>query len=204
MPVVELTLSRWHKVQGRLQDAIREYALRAHQIYNRTSWNSLMREAYTEQQATQLAQDAKLALSLARQLITDVGVIRAAVGAANHDQGITARLARQNALSRELEVLEQLKDAPQGAVSPQVFLGIDFDKAGSTERAGRMAISYAVDLMPAEDRSQLQAEIVSIRRAIAKLADTDADANRCKVLVPLSNVAVEVAALEDHILVSQS
>lgn len=203
MPMVELSLSRWHKVQGRLQDAIREAALRAHQLYNRTSWNSLMQEAYTEQQAAQLGQDAKFALTRARQLIADVGVIRAAVGAANHDQGITARLARQNALSRELEVLEQLKDAPQGSVSPQVFLGIDFDKAGSSERAGRMAISYAVDLMPTEDRAQLQAEIAAIRRAIAKLADADADANRCKVRVSLSEAAVEVAALDDHVLAGQ-
>jgi len=186
-----LTLSRWHAVAERLQAKARELTVQAQQTLGRTQV-----AAYHGQEQTLRtdATDAKAKIALVRRLHQQLGTIRARLGQANQEQGVTAALAEQQVLKNTLALLREL-----GGIDTSQQASIDTLADTFAKRAGTTVAVYdrqvAVAMLTREEVKAFQAEAEAVQAKAYALADQINDLNREKLSIDLDQDIAALAGL---------
>ena len=179
-----VTLNRAHKIADRLKGLVATASAQVResfgvsQVVGRAGAPQL--ERFDERR---LAGEA--ALLRFASLNAALQDLRAAVGRANVEAGVSDVLARQEAMKREIALLREISKAPDAnAITPEQLAV--YEPLGSGERSLFRSEGVAVCTLPVERRRALEAQLLARQTELFALDDRLADLNAQKVSFTLA------------------
>ncbi len=190
-----LTLTRWHKVAERLAREYGESVSDSRSTLTQTAISAYLGEAQEEFLQTQ-TQTALANLDRAFQIQDAVAHIRHLVGDANVREGVSAKLAEFDKLSRRVKALSEVVES-QGSDMVQVTqlrsIPKDYVADGASYDSKRPKIKVRMLDTPALER--LADQLSNARKAAYALSDEVSDLNKAKLSIELETEVASAAGL---------
>jgi hypothetical protein len=194
-----LTLSRWHKVAERINNAVKERENTVKAAFNSTvisPWN----KDGVEEKALNIVRRASEDLKLIEIGTATVAAIRSALALQNAQSGISARLSEAEAANRRATLYKAVIDGQKSdMVRPQAVRDLP-DLAGEAEDLGYLRRGAPVVTLQTADsevigslRKKLEREQVRANR----LLDEVADLNREKLEIDIPQEVITIAGLPE-------
>lgn len=195
---LELTLSRWHKVAERLASKANEAAAAATAAFCGQRVNGYAGEAQ-KSALSERAQEGVKALAEQEIALSALSAIRAALGRANAERGVSDLLARQESANRRLKLVREILAGQRpDMVFPDALE--TYKPFGETQQ--RYAYreepqgAIAVRVLSRDLESKLRLEADALQASLHRLADeaNDANAGKIRVSIPLEAARMAGAA----------
>lgn len=178
--VVEVSLSRLHKVAERLKIIANEALASSQRLAQNVSLNGVGGASQVERLKAQ-AKDAFEASERAEKYLRECARVRTQIGSQNEQRGIAALMAQQDVVnklvSHKKSLLEQAKSV--GAVAPDELL--DYKVVVSGEGRFSMSSGVSVNVLGSGAVSTLEQEISDLQREAFTLSDKMAELNSARV-----------------------
>lgn len=186
------TLNRAHAIAQRLKGMLAETGKRATERLAyahaslRDQGNSIQEEKFNRNRM-----EGVEALFLWGKINNTLTALRQAIGKANIETGVGDLLAKQDGLNRRLQLLRSITaQRSDDSVEPSQLALI---QAPSADRFH----SVTVDVLGAEARADVEAEIKAIEREIYQIADHIAEKNLTRITFSIDERIAEEAGLKD-------
>ena len=175
-----VSVSRLHKLAERLKAKIVELNVEAASALGTSTWRGPVTVSQVSR-VTARAVDGVTSLRSAERLSRELARIRSIVAVQNERLGISAKLALQESLNRQLTALKNL-------LTESGEIRVDALEVGQSTGDYGMAVSA----LSQEHLQELKAAIARIQREIFGLSDEVAEANATRVELELDE---DIAAL---------
>lgn len=191
-----LPLSRWHHVADRIRESGDRKHKAAIQALGNTQLNPGVPLDATQIQALKArGQKALEQAAEARLALETVGFIRQELARVNAEKGITARLAKAEALRRVIKQLGEYSAIDLLTRVPVDNIGsVAKDAQGSNDLYGRRA-GLPVALVSSEALDTLTADVGQLEAEVAAITDEIADLNRTTLTLELPVDLAKAAGL---------
>ncbi len=183
---VSNTLSRWHKVVGRVKSAADALVAQISDDISETTFGGNQAELFRLEKPRLKAQtDAALSrVPLLFKLNDTLETLRVALARANVEKGVSDKLARQVKLQNERMLYDQLIRAG-GSSRISMDEGASLLKAESPSAHSHYGPSYAFTRVPEACRESWVAKVQELDKALQRLADELSDANASRLKLEL-------------------
>lgn len=192
-----LTLTRWHKVTERIGAALKEREARTLSAFTGTTISPWNKEGM-EEKAASIAARAKADVALFEAGTVAIAAIRSALGRANAELGISARLAEVEALNRRIALYRGILDKQSvDMVSAAHVREVPVHAVADTEAGWgrREPPRITLQIADAAFLAELASRQARDQARAHGLLDEIADLNRSKLELDLSSELEEIAGL---------
>lgn len=187
-----LTLTRWHKVAERLSREYTESVYAVKQALTQTKVSSYLGKE--QQEALRIAsQDSIQRLEKAFRVQDALSEVRRALGDANVKNGVSAKLAELDKLTRRLKVVTELLEAQSPSmISVDQLENVPRDYVADGNSYDSKRPLLHVRMLGHDELAKLRNDFETIRTQSYALSDEIADLNRVTLSLTVSE---EVATL---------
>jgi hypothetical protein len=192
-----LSLTRWHKVDERLNALVKEQTQMVTDVYNQTSISYWHRR--TADKMLQVRSDAAVAAFTQIELeLEAIATIRKALARKNAELGIADLLADVEVLNRRIGIYKVLL-AGQGSdmVDPDALASLPDVAPGedSSSLFGRRPNMISVRMLPLDQAEGMQVELRELQAQAHALLDEISDRNKEKITLELPDEIARLTGL---------
>lgn len=192
---LSLSLSRWHKVAERLAREYTETVYGAKQALTQTRVSACLGESQ-EKALRSESEEWQKRLAWVFRVQDTLAEIRCALGNANSQNGVSAKLAEFDKLNRRQKVLTELIEG-QGAdmIAIDELKNIPQDYVADGDRYDSKRPQLRVRMLDREAVAQLKQQLEGVRSRAYALSDEIADLNRATLSIAISEDVASLAGL---------
>lgn len=187
LEVITLTLSRLHKVIDRVKEAVAEKVSKIEESAGLETVSVVAPIQFNRLRAAGL--NAYQAAADAEKLLLLQAQLRAKVSEVNEQTGISALLARQDAIARALKIKKGLLPS-EAAISLEAAME-QAEALQAKERPVDYGLRLRVTLLPAVSLEYLQEEVRRLQAELYAIGDKVAALNSTQVEIQLSRELAE-------------